>query len=241
MGYDVKMANSAHEALALLDAKARDLMVLDLSLPDMDGVELMDRARHLCPDLLIIVLTGDATLETAIAAVKCQAVAYLVKPTSPQEVAEVVGATLQKQARRVQERVLVRALGELVETLQPVDLLSPPSVPYSAAPDLITVPPLSLNLRDGIVVVNGDSQRACSLTRSEVDLLAALMKQAGQVLSTRDLAAAIHGLDPGERAARGAVTHHIHRLRRKIESNPAKPRLIRTVRSQGYVFLSDNH
>ena len=89
-------------------------------------------------------------------------------------------------------------------------------------------------------MVNGDSGRTADLTRSEVGLLAALMDQAGNVLSGRELASAMHGYDLGEQADRSAVSHCIHRLRRKIEADPSKPRLIRTVRGRGYVFMSSD-
>ena len=63
-----------------LKAAEPDLMLLDMNMPAMDGVEVMERARRVQPDLAIIVLTGHATLDSAIAAVKWGAGDYLIKP-----------------------------------------------------------------------------------------------------------------------------------------------------------------
>lgn len=241
MSYDVEAASSGEQALSLLKAEPRDVMVLDLSMPDMSGTELMDRALELCPNLLIIILVEQATLETAIAGVKRQVVDYLVKDASAEKVAGAVTAALREQSRKVQERVLVRYLSDIMDTAaQPVSTVSSPAVPQATPPYYMHVPPLSLNVRMGTVVVNGDAGRTANLTRSEAGLLAALIDQAGKVLSARELASAMQGYDPGEQAGRSAVSHCIHRLRRKIEADPSKPRLIRTVRGRGYVFLSSD-
>ena len=67
-GYQVISALSAEAALKMLDENVPDLILLDLMLPGMDGMEVMRRARQMHPELLIIILTGFATLENAIAA-----------------------------------------------------------------------------------------------------------------------------------------------------------------------------
>ena len=135
----------------------------------------------------------------------------------------------------------MRSLSEMMDTpAQSVSTVSSPAVPEATSPYYMYVPPLRLNVRLGTVVVNGDSVRTIDLTRNEVGLLAALIDQAGNVLSARELTSAMHLHDPGEQAGRNAVGHCIHRLRRKIEADPSKPRLIRTVRGRGYVFLSSD-
>ncbi len=68
-GYQAVGAASGKEALALLEQVSYDVMLLDMKMPEMDGMQVMDRARQLQPDLLIFILTGHATLESAIAAV----------------------------------------------------------------------------------------------------------------------------------------------------------------------------
>ncbi len=98
-GYRADAASSGHQALGLLQRTPYDLMLLDLRMPGMDGVEVMQRAREVRPDLLIIVLTGHATLESAITAVESHATDYLLKPVSLHDVATAVATALLQRAK----------------------------------------------------------------------------------------------------------------------------------------------
>ncbi len=77
----VAEAGNGREATELYFRHRPDITLMDLRMPEMDGVEVMSRARRLCPGLLIIVLTGHATLESAIAAVKSDAVDFMKATT----------------------------------------------------------------------------------------------------------------------------------------------------------------
>jgi two-component system phosphate regulon response regulator OmpR len=79
-------------------------------------------------------------------------------------------------------------------------------------------------------------RRTVDLTASETALLARLMRQPTRVLSCRALARDALNYDVFEREAQEIVRPHISRLRQKIESDPAEPRLIHTVRGKGYMF-----
>jgi DNA-binding response OmpR family regulator len=238
MGYDVEPAESGQQALEMLESKAYDVMVLDLVMPDMDGLEVMRLSLEKCPDLLVIVLTGHASLESAIAAVRYGAVDYLVKAVSLQDVANAVADALQKRSKQVQERVLVRTLTEVVDALPQVSMLhtSPPLQPEPTSPHILHVPPLRLNLIERTVASDDNPLQVCKLTNAEVDLLFLLMTNADHTVQVKDLAEATQGFNPGDRTARSVVSHHIHRLRRKL---PAHSHLIRTIRGRGYMFVSN--
>jgi heterodisulfide reductase subunit A len=79
-GFTVAMAGSGADALAALEAGAYHLMLLDIKMPGMDGVEVLERAKALCPGLTVIMMTAYATVETAVEAMKIGALDYLVKP-----------------------------------------------------------------------------------------------------------------------------------------------------------------
>jgi heterodisulfide reductase subunit A len=85
-GFDVSMAASGAEALDLLSVGTVDLMLTDIKMPGMDGVELLKRAREAVPDLCVLMMTAYATVETAIAALKTGARDYLIKPFEPDTV-----------------------------------------------------------------------------------------------------------------------------------------------------------
>jgi heterodisulfide reductase subunit A len=79
-GFTAAMAVSGPEALAALEAESYHLMLLDIKMPGMDGVEVLERAKRLSPALAVIMMTAYATVETAVEAMKIGAMDYLVKP-----------------------------------------------------------------------------------------------------------------------------------------------------------------
>ncbi len=79
-GFTVAMAASGTEALDLLLTVPFHLMLLDIKMPGMDGVEVLERAKALSPDLAVIMMTAYATVETAVEAMKIGAMDYLIKP-----------------------------------------------------------------------------------------------------------------------------------------------------------------
>ncbi len=83
-GYTVDMAASGPEALDKLSTQPYHLMLTDIKMPGMDGVELLKRAHKSFPDLTVIMMTAYATVETAIEALKIGALDYLLKPFDPE-------------------------------------------------------------------------------------------------------------------------------------------------------------
>ncbi|HVA41016.1 MAG TPA: response regulator, partial [Candidatus Binataceae bacterium] len=81
-GYQCLISNRAQEALSLLGSERPDLLLTDLRMPEMDGMEMLRRAREIDPRMPVVLLTAHATLESAVAAVKAGAFDYLAKPFS---------------------------------------------------------------------------------------------------------------------------------------------------------------
>lgn len=92
-GYTVEMAAGGGEALKRLAEERFQLMLLDIKMPGMDGVEVLQKAREIQPDLCVVMMTAYATVETAIEAMKAGAREYLLKPFEPD--------TLSAQVRRI--------------------------------------------------------------------------------------------------------------------------------------------
>src|SRR3989304_547162 len=84
-GFDVETASSGMEALNLLKAWDFDLVILDLILPDISGQEVLHRSKQIKASTNFIVLTGHASLESAIECLKSGASDYLTKPLNPEE------------------------------------------------------------------------------------------------------------------------------------------------------------
>jgi two-component system nitrogen regulation response regulator NtrX len=85
-GYQVTVAKSGSEALKILAAEPPDLMLLDIWMPEMDGLETLKRAREQMPKLLVVVMSGHGSIETAVKAIKLGAYDYIEKPLSLENV-----------------------------------------------------------------------------------------------------------------------------------------------------------
>jgi DNA-binding NtrC family response regulator len=82
-GYDVSTSTSSRAGLELLRKEHFDLLLLDIKMPEMDGIELLRAARDVSPETEVLIVTGYATIETAVEAIKLGAFDYLEKPVSP--------------------------------------------------------------------------------------------------------------------------------------------------------------
>ena len=118
-GHAVTCFQDPRAALAHLDGEAAELLVTDLRMPFLDGLSLMREARHRHPDLLSIVVTGYATLETAVEALRAGAYDLLMKPLNLEEVRTAVrNAAERVHLARENHRLmgqLAASLGELEE------------------------------------------------------------------------------------------------------------------------------
>ncbi len=105
-GYDVTAADSAQEALTKMGEGRFDLALVDIKMPGVDGVELQKRMHEIDPDMIVIIMTGYASVETAVAALKNGAYDYVSKPFDPDDMAHTVhNALAHKRAEKENERL----------------------------------------------------------------------------------------------------------------------------------------
>lgn len=240
-GYVAEEAGSGPEALEMLEYDTFDLMVLDLRMPGMSGLEVMKRVRESCPDLLIIILTGQATLESAIAATKSDGVVdYLLKPAKTEEFVGAVVRALRKRAERAQQQKLVSAAAHILEVMQQPDLEVPETSTTKTHPDrFIHVFPVTLDCQKRVMtLLDENPARMIELTKGEAAVLATLMLHPNQTLSCHELVTQALGYGVAESEAESVIRPYVFRLRRKLERSPHKPDLIYTVRRRGYRFVT---
>jgi len=96
-GYEVDVAENGKEAIAKSKAKLYNLALVDLRLPDMDGIELLTAMREAVPKMVKIIITGYPSMENAIEAVNRGADGYIVKPYTMQDLLRKIKEHLQKQ------------------------------------------------------------------------------------------------------------------------------------------------
>lgn len=255
LGYKAESAASGPEALARLKQAPCDLMVLDMVMPGMHGTEVMQQAKKMRPELLIIVLTGNATLESAIAALKSHATDYLLKPVRTPMLAAVIAEALQERTGRMLKHNHLRTA---VEALEEVEMLERQLGDETAGPEsrergagraeprrstgpldlrrVLQVGPLILDRQKRLVLSMGAQTRTRELTRGEADILAVLMTCPDQVLTSRELVRAAWGYEMEEAESGNLVRPYISRIRQKIEGDPGALQLIQTIRGRGYLL-----
>jgi two-component system, NtrC family, response regulator AtoC len=111
-GYSTQSAETAEAGLKLIETGPVDLVLSDLKLPAKSGLELLEAARHLRPELPFIVMTAYGTVESAVEAMKAGANDYVLKPFSLDEIKLVVRRTLDVRRLREENRDLREALGK---------------------------------------------------------------------------------------------------------------------------------
>jgi signal transduction histidine kinase len=99
-GYEVETVSNAHTCLALIQESEYDAVISDISLPDINGIELLEAIRRASPFVQVIMLTGMPTVKTAAAALRAGAFDYLTKPVEKNAVLRVVGNAV--RIRRVE-------------------------------------------------------------------------------------------------------------------------------------------
>jgi DNA-binding response OmpR family regulator len=238
-GYNyVDEAHSGAEAVEKLTRLPYDLMMLDIRMPEMDGMEVLQKVQQIRPNLLVIILTGHAAMESALAALKSgMVVDYLMKPASLEQVEVAIRKALRRRLTELQQQHSLETAIAALEQLK--------TEPPVASGGGVTLP-LERFLQAGPVSLDRNNRRAslqwegkthtAVLTASEDNILALLMSNPGDVFSSRRIAHDALSYDLNESEAKSIVHPHIVRLRRKIEKDSKHPGLIRTVRGKGYTL-----
>src|SRR5208282_4227316 len=148
-GFDVTLAESTPEALTKMAEGHFDLALVDIKMPGPDGVELQRRMHEIDPEMIVIMMTGYASVETAVAALKNGAYDYISKPFDPDEIAHTIHNALAHK-RTAQENVLLRET--VAEVARPEDMVGQ-SGPMRKVFDAVeTVGPT-----DATVLITGES------------------------------------------------------------------------------------
>jgi len=106
-GYEVKVAENADRALERLPEKEWNLAMVDLKMPGMDGIQLMDEIRKIKPETIVIIMTAYATVDTAVQAMKKGAYDYIVKPFNPEDLSMTIRKIIEHQ-KLVKENIYLR-------------------------------------------------------------------------------------------------------------------------------------
>jgi DNA-binding response OmpR family regulator len=232
-GYRVSTAENGEAALDLLRQNVIDLMVLDLKMQGLDGLQVTEAAQQISPDTVIIMLTAHGTLESAISAMRRGAHDYLLKPAAVPEILSAVQRGLQHRTQALRQRDLVVLMQRAIKELQ---MPGAGAGEEAGAHDrFIQSRGVNLDLQRHVATANG---ALLDLTLTEFKLLAYLMQRPDQVVSPRELVSAVQGYEADEHEARAIVRVHVRRLRQKLEPDPDNPQYVLNVRGVGYLFAT---
>jgi two-component system phosphate regulon response regulator OmpR len=213
-GFAVQAAADGRELDAHLANDLPDLLILDVNMPGEDGLTIARRirARSAVP---ILMLSAADDIVDRVAGLEIGADDYLTKPFNPRELLARVRAILRRAALRAAEI--------------PAEIREPPADPGSR----VRFGHVFLDLHAHRLVAPDGTEMP--LTSTEFDLLAAFARHPNRVLSREQLLDLAHSR-PDDVFDR-SIDIRIARIRQKVEPDPARPQMIKTVRGAGYMFV----
>jgi DNA-binding response OmpR family regulator len=216
-GYNVISLPNGQAAVEHVRTHPVDLMIVDLRMPGMGGLEVVQVVNQVSPETEVILLTAYGSTDTAIQALRLRIHDYLLKPASTTQILQSVKKGLARRSTKL------RVKSGSVDTTETDD-----SMP-------------EITLKDGTVVDLSRRQiryktKIEHLTPAEGRLLRILMKNEGKVFSHRELVLLVQGYDTSQREAPEILRPLVSRLRHKLEQFPSLSEKVSSVRGTGYVY-----
>ena len=219
-GYSVNSVPNGQAAVEYVRTHPVELMIVDLRMPGMDGLEVVQVVNQISPETEVILLTAYASTESAIQALRLRIHDYLQKPAMPPQIIASVKKGLARRSTRVKARG-----GTASNDIE------------DGAPEF--------TLKDGTHIDLSRRQirrkdLLIHLTPAEGRLLRVLVENPGRVYSHRELVLLVQGYDTSQREAPEILRPLVSRLRHKLETFPALAEAIVSVRGTGYLYETES-
>jgi len=231
--YILEPAESGADAIQKLGRSTYDLLLLDLNMKPVDGIQVLNAVRKQGADTVVIILTAHSSIESAVEALRLGAFDYLYKPASPEAIRQRVGEGIQYHQQSLHRNRLLAQIESLRQSLTDLDT-GISALGRGTSPNRF--------IRSGKLVIDRYHRSATlgenllDLTTVEFDLLVALVEAAPAPVSHRQLVMSSLNFEAQQAEAGELIKYHIYRLRQKIEKNAAKPKYIKTIRYKGYLW-----
>lgn len=235
-GYTALTAENGTQAMERISNEYFDLVFLDLKLPDINGMDLLPKIKHIDGKLPILILTAHATLDTAIEAVRIGARDYLLKPIDPHTIIERVNIVMAERADPQHQREFMDRVKELLTELQGTGAKE--AIPAAGSAKEMEDPKRYLQV--GKIKVDLQTRhihienKTIALPPTSFDYLVILMRHSPRAVSFENLVKEAQGYELTRLEARDMSRWHIHKIRKAMEQNPSDPQYIITERDFGY-------
>lgn len=241
-GYQVTPAADGEAALEILSQHRFDIVITDIRMGDIDGIEVLNAARTAKQPPAVILLTGYGSLETAIAALRAGAHDYLLKPCAPTALLSCVANALQRRDTEKRQNDALHTIAQIVAQVQETGATSFSSAinalsvtrEQSVAKDVgdryINVGNLCIDQLRHTILFNN---KPLHVTPTEYTLLYCLAEARERVLGYREIVRYTHGRDMQDDEAHLLLKSHIRNIRRKIN-----PQYLISVRGVGYILTA---
>jgi DNA-binding response OmpR family regulator len=238
-GYIVHSVPSGEDALNFLTDEQVDLIITDLKLPGIDGLEILRDLYRQDLDTKTIILTAVGSLESAVEALRYHAFDYLIQPVSTSQLLESVQRALDHRKALLQKQIL---MDEMEAALRHLLEAGYESFMEGIQPEGARVVYLGND-----VMVNfdrrelwggppGNNDQRVHLTSAESKLLNVLLERGGEVLTHRELVMMVQGYEVSDWEAPEVLRPLVSRLRQKLANFPGGEHWILNVRGKGYLF-----
>jgi DNA-binding response OmpR family regulator len=226
-GYEVVGVENGVAALEELNRCPYDGMIVDIKMPGMNGMELVEKVIEQIPRIPIVVLTAYGSFETAVQALRMQVVDYLVKPASAETILTSIKRALQSNNTSGEQK----SVGEVND--------SPYDVTHQK--DTLNLETTVIRLSNGVMIDCGRrriswNEEAIHLTPAETKLIAILLANNTLVLKHQELVEKIYGYKVGGEESARILRPIVCRLNKKLEQTPGGDNWIKNVRGKGYLL-----
>jgi two-component system, OmpR family, alkaline phosphatase synthesis response regulator PhoP len=239
-GFEVTTAEDGEQGLAFLETTGFDLVYLDIRMPGLSGLEVLDLIHANHPTIPVVLFTAQPDLNSAVEALRRGARDYLLKPLKPDVILERTKAILAIRLKEQRKRIILKQIEALQAELKGLDgdeadrPVLPPGPPSTER--FIKRGTLVLDLHARRLSIG---ERVISLPPTSFDYLVVLARHAPEVVDYQTLVAEAQGYQADKREAQELVKWHIHHIRQAIEPNMHNPTYLFNVRGAGYRLLAE--
>lgn len=228
--YQADSSGSGEDALEAL-SEGFDLVLLDIKMPGIDGVEVMHEIRKYHPDTRIIIITGYGSLESAIDAIRSGAQDYMLKPYTADDILLSINKALSEKESRTRKEILIEQLESSLDQLKDVEGIRTEELP---ARRVVSLPRgITVDLERREMWRGSDRVR---LTPTESKLLSIFLENRGRVMNHQEIVFLVQGFEISEWEAPEVLRPMISRLRKKLALFPGVEEWVSNVRGTGYLF-----